>query len=142
MTNSAMARRLLRLEENRPQGELEELTWDELKVLCLEVTREILASDESLEPEERERCERSIAEIEADLMRLARKQVSAEYAQHLDYCRSLWAKRGGNKYEPALTAGDGGMGEYQDWDKPRVMERRKALRSHPIVQELIGQVEN
>ena len=65
-----------------------------------------------------------------------------EYAQHMDYCRSLWAKRGGNKYEPALTAGDGGMGEYQDWDKPRVMERRKALRSHPIVQELIGQVEN
>jgi hypothetical protein len=79
MTNSTMARRLLRLEGNRPQGELEELTWDELRVLCLEVTREILASDESLDPEERERCERSIAEIESDIMGLARKQVSAEY---------------------------------------------------------------
>ena len=48
MTNIAMVRRLLKLEAIRPQGELAELIDDELRVLLLEVTREILASDKSL----------------------------------------------------------------------------------------------
>ena len=39
MTNTALSRRLLKLEANMPQGELEALTDDELKVLLLEVYR-------------------------------------------------------------------------------------------------------
>ena len=41
-------------------------------------------------------------------------------------------------YEPALTGADGGMGEYQDWEKPEIMARRRALRNNPTVKEVLA----
>jgi hypothetical protein len=51
----------------------------------------------------------------------------------------MWRQRTGrDDFVPALTGGDNGMGEYQDWDKPGVMERRAALRERFDRGELSG----
>ena len=136
MTNTALSRRLLKLEASGPQEGLAELTDDELKVLLLETYR---ARTPDIEPEALGERQRHMAEIEADIIHTAQKQASPDYARHLDWCRSMWRKRTGrDDYVLALTGGNGGFGEYADWDKPRVMERRAALRSQALVQELLA----
>jgi hypothetical protein len=60
-------RRIRKLEG--PKGtDLEQLTDDELEIYLLEINRAIVA-DESVAQDEREECERHIAEIEADIIR-------------------------------------------------------------------------
>jgi hypothetical protein len=119
-------RRLRKLEG--PQGtELEQLTADELQIYLLEVSRAILA-DESVAQDKREARERRIAEIEADIIKMATKQASPEYARHLEWCRARWRGRTGqNDYVPALTGSNNGFGEYSDWEKPDVMANKGHL---------------
>jgi len=129
-------RRIRKLEG--PKGtELEQLTDDELEIYLLEINRAIVA-DESVAQDEREECERHIAEIEADIIRGAEKQASPEYQAHLEHCRENWRKRTGrDDYVPALFYRNG---FERDLDKPNVMERRSALRASPIVQQLLARI--
>ena len=131
-------RRIRKLEG--PKGtDLEQLTDDELEIYLLEINRAIVA-DESVAQDEREECERHIAEIEADIIRGAEKQASPEYQAHLEHCRENWRKRTGrDDYVPALFYRNG-SGEYDAWEKPDVMARRAALRANPIVQELLARI--
>src|SRR6185295_3341099 len=125
-------RRIRKLEG--PKGtDLEQLTDDELEIYLLEINRAIVAA-ESVAQDEREECERHIAEIEADIIRGAEKQASPEYQAHLEHCcESWWNRTGQDDYVPALTGSISGRGEYADWEKPDVMARRAALRASPIV---------
>jgi len=129
-------RRIRKLEG--PKGtDLEQLTDDELEIYLLEINRAIVA-DESVAQDEREECERHIAEIEADIIRGAEKQASPEYQAHLEHCRESWRKRTGrDDYVPALFYRNG---FERDLDKPNVMERRSALRASPILQQLLARI--
>jgi hypothetical protein len=138
MTVTGMERRIRKLESVLPDG-LAALTWDELEIHLLEINR-VIAARESLSPDEREEREKHIAEIEADIIRMAEEQASPQYQAHLEYCRESWRKRTGrDDYVPALFYRNG-FGEYDAWEKPNVMARRAALRASPIVQEVLARI--
>ena len=131
-----MHRRIRKLESSIPGG-ISAWTSDELCVRILELSKTAVV--ETFSAEEREQLEEAIADIEDDMIRLAAKQASSDYAKHLEWCRKMWRVRSKtSKYEPALTGADGGMGEYQDWDKPELMARRRALRDNLTVKEVLA----
>ena len=115
------------------------MIFDELKVMCL-VRRDVIIDDPEATDAMRQRYAGAAEKIESEIRHMASKQASPEYERHLQYCRAAWRRRTGrDDYVPALTGPDGncGFGEYFDWDKPRVMERRAALREHPCVQAIL-----
>ena len=113
---------------------LRSLTDDELCVLRLDL---LLALREIDEDFEKERREREIRALGQDLIETAKVQARPSYQLHLNWCRSIWRQRNSTTdYVPALTGR--GLGEYRDWEKPHVMERRAVLRANSTVQELIS----
>lgn len=125
VTAASRAKRLERLENAHAATCYGSLTADELNVRLLEQS-----PDEKL-----------VSEIVADIRETAQKQTGAAYEHHLEWIRAMWRKRTGrNDYQPGLTGG--GMGEYQDWDKPNVMQRRAALRLNPRVKAILKGVKH
>ena len=132
----AIETRLARLEHDAADGG--ELTKDERNIEDWELAR-MVAEHAEMPAELREKCKRLADEIEADILAQAAQIARPGYARHLDWCRSMWRKRTGkDDYVPALTGAMNGMGEYEDWDAPNVMQRRAALRARPDIQRLIG----
>jgi hypothetical protein len=105
---------------------MEALTSDEKTLLMLEIYRGRAAAVE-LTDDERAEAVCKVAQIEAEIRASAVRRSEPEYQRHLDWCRSLWAKRWDQEYVPALVCGGNGMGEYEDWDMPEVMSRRAKL---------------
>ena len=90
-------RRIRKLEG--PKGtELEQLTDDELEIYLLEINRAIVA-DESVAQDEREECERHIAEIEADIIRGLRSRPR----QNIRLIWNTAAKAGGSGRDRMTT---------------------------------------
>lgn len=57
-----------------------------------------------------------------------------------EWCSRMWRKRTGkDDYEMALLYGNG-FGEYNDWEKPDLMARRRELRAKPFIQKLLSRV--
>lgn len=134
MTVAGMDRRIRKL-ESAISGGIAALTYDELCVRIFELSK-IAVEDETFEPEERERWEKLVAEIEADIIHTAASHANPKYQNHWEWVRSMWRKRTGqDDYIPALTR----IGE-SGWDTPNLIERRVALRSSPVVQELLARV--
>ena len=82
-----MHRRIRKLESSIPGG-IGAWTYDELCVRILESST--TAAVETIGAEEREQWKEAIAEIEDDMIRLAAKQASSDYAKHLEWCRKMW----------------------------------------------------
>ena len=117
MTNHA--KRLERLESSHP-AERNLLTYDEINIRLMELADSTEAKV-----------------IRADIVSTAKKQASPDYATHREWLRAMWFKRTKRyDYEHCLTGG--GMGEYQDWDLPNVMQRRSALRKRDVVQAALS----
>jgi hypothetical protein len=121
----------------RPGG-AEALTDDELNIYLLVLNQAAAAAPDASD-DERAEAVAGAEIILADIRQMAAQQASPGYARHLDWCRSLWRKRTGrDEYQPAITGALNGMGEYDGWEKPRVMDRRAALRER--LPALIGGV--
>lgn len=73
--------------------------------------------------------------IRADIISTAAAQKHPDYQPQLEHLRIDWAKRSSTPYESAVTGG--GLGDFEDWDIPGVMERRAALRASPLVQDVL-----
>jgi hypothetical protein len=72
--------------------------------------------------------------IRADIISTAAGQKRSDY--RVDQLAIEWAARGNViPYVPAVTGG--GLGEFEDWDVPGVMQRRAALRASPLVQDIL-----
>ena len=80
-----------------------------------------------------------IAAIMGDIISTAAQQNRPDYQSHLEWCRTMWAKRdNATPYVPAVTGGN--LGELQDWDAPNVMQRRADLRASRLVQDILRHV--
>jgi hypothetical protein len=136
----ALEARLDRLEDDtaEPDDELGELTYDELMILRWYMARDLVA-DPKTPPGERAAGQRQIEEVEADIVAQAAQVASADYARHLAWCRSMWRSRTGrDDYVPAVTGAMNGYGEYLDWDRSDIMQRRAALHALPAIRRLTG----
>jgi hypothetical protein len=135
----ALEGRLDRLDDTaEPDDELGELTYDELMILRWYLARDLVA-DPKTPSGERAAGERQIEDVEADIVAQAAQVASADYARHLAWCRSMWKSRTGrDDYVPAVTGAMNGYGEYLDWDRPDIMQRRAALHALPEIQRLTG----
>jgi hypothetical protein len=99
-----------------------ELLTDELWFAVLDVSRAILA-DPSGSEEDRAEAARIVAETEAEIREAVAAQSSDTWPGHLDYVRSMWARRGGDgEFVPSPLGFD-----YDGWELPGVMARRHAL---------------
>jgi len=135
----ALEARLGRLEDNTSGGDdLGQLTHDERTILQWQASR-ASAADPETSPGERDACAQRIEKIEADIVAQAVQVESPDYARHLAWCRSMWKSRtGGDDYVPAVTGANNGYGEYLDWDRPDIMQRRAALHALPEIRRLTG----
>ncbi len=127
--------RLAKLEERMsPDTSLEALTNDELSAILLDVLRHS-AADAELGQDERAAVAAELARVEADARWQAALARHPAYAAALDRMRDLIPD-----FVPAIFGSVGcenGWVEVADLEKPRVMDRRAALRSRPDIQELI-----
>ena len=140
MNATGIERRIRKL-EGKPKEGLTAMTWDELDIMILDLSRlTVQFAKESGNAEGLKDASRTVAEIEADIIKSAIEQTKPSYEGHLDWCRAMWRKRTGkDDYTPALFH-RGGLGEYCNWDMPDIMARRSALRAKPIVQEILERV--
>lgn len=125
--------RLRKLEKERanlngPAG----MTRDELLVRIYELSKAVLEDPDA--KEEWDCARQEVDGIAADIIETARRQTDPDYQAWLD---RLSRKRGGKAYVLALTGGENGAGEYADMEKPRIMERRAALRNCDTVQGIL-----
>lgn len=134
---TSLGRRIAKLEGSKQIAAQGERTFDELNIEILDVQR-LIASHPDTPDARREECLAGVAEIEADIRAMARKQAEAGYADHLAYVAKAWG--GVEKYVPALTGANSGMAEYDGREFPDLMERRANLRARPDIARLIGQM--
>lgn len=120
-------------------ADLSRLTDDELKMEILDCSRSI-AANPSAPAEVREQAAQHVAESEDGIRRQALARREPSYSEHL-------AKVAGSRfpdYVPCvcgdLTANPGSL-EYQDLNKPQIMERRAAILARPDVQALLAEVD-
>lgn len=144
MSFASLDRRLARLEVNNPKSDgLSALTDDELQVALLDAARTIADNPEHPE-QERDAALLHVVEVEASIRHQAGQLRDPAYAAHLEWVRGKrWSAE---EYVPALcaTAIDGGgfvssIVEYADLHRPRVKQRRAALRARPDIAVLIAE---
>lgn len=134
-----VVKRLSKLESSFDLGDgsdFANLTDDEIEIRLYDLARRGVAHPESLDPELVEKLQKIVAEAEEQIVAVARKQASPEYARHLAWLKSMWAQRSpGVEYVCDLFNARWG---YGNWEKPNIMDRRRALRERADIAVLVG----
>ena len=126
----SLSARIARLENHRLASAYSSMTYDELHLAILENARGIIL-DAHADPDDVVLAIATVAEIERDIVVTARKLLDPEY-------RSWLKSDFGLQHVPAVTCGSWhGSGETNDLGKPRIMQRRAALRASGTVQSIL-----
>lgn len=140
--NGSIVRRLDKLEAALLPSDgdgLAALTWDELEVRVMDLSRKV-AADPCHDQAVREEAAARVERIEDGIRYQASALRRPGYAAHL-----ACVSRGRDGYVPAVCAMEAGHGafcssgmmEFGGLDRPRIMERRAALRARPDIALLI-----
>jgi hypothetical protein len=122
--------RLKKLEMHRQATAYSDLTYDELQLAIYEIAQRIVACPDA-DPADAEAAATEAADIRNDITVTARRTLDPDYQS--------WIKREfGSSHVSAVTCGTWhASGENNDLRKPRVMERRAALRNSVTVQTIL-----
>jgi hypothetical protein len=128
--NRVIDLRLKKLEAYRKATAYSDLTYDELQVAIYECAQRII-QDPTAEADDMKSATATASDIRDDIVATARRLLDPDY-QH-------WLQRDfGSSHVAAVTCGTWhGSGETNDLSKPRIMERRNALRNSAIVQSIL-----
>ena len=113
-------------------------TWDEIQIRLLDLCRKASVAT-NVSADDRAHAAARVAKIEAGIKAQAKLRREPGYERHIAYVAS-----GRPDYGPAVCGWDGaanGMVEYDDLDRPGVMERRAAILARPDVHALIAEGE-
>lgn len=132
--NRVIDLRLKKLEAYRKATAYSDLTYDELQVAIYENAQRIM-QDGPAELEDVKSATATADEIRDDIEATARRLLDPEYQSWLNHDF-------GSDHVPAVTCGTWhGGGETNDLSKPRVMERRTALRNSETVQSILKEAD-
>jgi hypothetical protein len=121
--------RIMKLEACRKAAAYSDLTYDELNVAIYECAQQIIRYPMT-EADDMESATATASDIRDDVA-TARRLLDPDYLN--------WLRRDfGSSHVAAVTCGTWhGSGETNDVSKPRLMERRIALRNSAIVQSIL-----
>jgi hypothetical protein len=128
--NRVIDLRLKKLEAHRQATVYSDLTYDELQLAIYEIALRVMA-DPAADASDVESSAAMAADIRNDIIATARRVLDPAHQQ--------WLRREfGTSHVPAVTCGTWyASGEGNDLRKPRVMERRTALRHSATVQSIL-----